>query len=136
MNSFLIISLFNFDLVICIYFCNYFSPSLVLDTGKVEFLVLYFKCWFSLVYNLIFLYVYCLIVILIFHIYINIYIYIKNRQSQALPHVQLIRVRVRVSIHISLGTKFQLKLTILTFWAKFTQKANFRSKAKKVDTAI
>ena len=37
MNSFLIISLFNFDLVICLYFCYYFSPCLVVDTDKVIF---------------------------------------------------------------------------------------------------
>ena len=37
MNSFLIISLFNFDLVICLYFCYYFSPCLVVDTDKAIF---------------------------------------------------------------------------------------------------
>ena len=39
-------------------------------------------------------------------------------------------------IQISLGTKFQLKLTILLFWTKFAQKGCFRSKTKKVNTII
>ena len=38
-------------------------------------------------------------------------------------------------IRISLGTKFQLKLTILISWTKFTQKGCFRSK-QKVNTTI
>ena len=33
-------------------------------------------------------------------------------------------------IQISLSTSFQLKLTILSFWNAFTQKANFHSKEK------
>ena len=36
----------------------------------------------------------------------------------------------------SLGIKFQLKLIILTFETKFTQKGHFSLKAKKVITAI
>ena len=34
-------------------------------------------------------------------------------------------------IQISLGSKVQLKLTILIFWTKFDQKGYFRSKTKK-----
>ena len=34
----------------------------------------------------------------------------------------------------SLGTKFQLKLTILIFLTRFTQKGFFWSKTKKVNT--
>ena len=37
-------------------------------------------------------------------------------------------------IWISLGTKFQLKLAILIFWIKFTQKGYFWSKIEKVKT--
>ena len=39
-------------------------------------------------------------------------------------------------IRISLGTKFQLKLIILTFWTKFAQKEYFQSKTKKVKSII
>ena len=39
-------------------------------------------------------------------------------------------------IWISLGTKFQLKLTILIFWTKFAQKGFFRSKAEEVKVTI
>ena len=35
-----------------------------------------------------------------------------------------------------LGNKFQLKLTILTFWAVIAQKGFFQSKTKKVNTTI
>ena len=49
---------------------------------------------------------------------------VKNRKSEHHHWILLIR--------ISLGTKFQLKLTILTFWTKFTQKGYFWSKTKKV----
>ena len=38
------------------------------------------------------------------------------------------------NIRISLGTKFQLKLTILIFWTKFAQKGFFRSKTEKLNT--
>ena len=41
-----------------------------------------------------------------------------------------------LSIWISLGAKFQLKLTILSFWTKFAQKRYFQSEIKKVNTAI
>ena len=37
-------------------------------------------------------------------------------------------------IRISLDTKFKLKLTILIFWTKFSQKQCFRSKTEKVNT--
>ena len=37
-------------------------------------------------------------------------------------------------IRISLGTKFQLKLTNLIFWTKFAQKGCFRSKTEKLNT--
>ena len=37
-------------------------------------------------------------------------------------------------IQISLGTKFQLKLTILIFWTKFAQKGYFQSKTEKVNS--
>ena len=39
-------------------------------------------------------------------------------------------------VRSSLGTKFQLKLTILIFWTKFAQKRCFRSKTEKVNIAI
>ena len=34
---------------------------------------------------------------------------------------------------MSLGTKYQNKLTILIFWTKFTQKGHLRSKSEKVN---
>ena len=36
-----------------------------------------------------------------------------------------------LNIQNSLGTKFQLKLTILNFWTKLTQKGYFQSKKEK-----
>ena len=39
-------------------------------------------------------------------------------------------------IEISLGTKFQFKLTFLVFWTKFAQKEYFWSKNKKVNGNI
>ena len=39
-------------------------------------------------------------------------------------------------IRISLGTKFQLKRTILTLWIKFAQKGCFWSKTEKVTTTV
>ena len=39
-------------------------------------------------------------------------------------------------IRISLGTKFQLKVTILIFWTKFSRKVCFRSKTGRVNTTI
>ena len=39
-------------------------------------------------------------------------------------------------IWISLDMKFQLKLTILIFWTKFTQKVYFQSKKEKVNITI
>ena len=41
-----------------------------------------------------------------------------------------------VQFLISLGTKFQLKSTILSFWTKFAQKGHFWSKTKKVNSTI
>ena len=41
-----------------------------------------------------------------------------------------------MQIRISLGTKFQLKLTILNFWAKFAQTGYLRSGAEKLNTII
>ena len=39
----------------------------------------------------------------------------------------------RQILHVrnSLGTKFQVKLTILKFWSKITQKEHFRSKKEE-----
>ena len=39
-------------------------------------------------------------------------------------------------IRISLGTKFQLKLTISIFWTNFAQKGCFQSKTENVNTTI
>ena len=39
-------------------------------------------------------------------------------------------------IRFSLGTKFQLQLTIFTFWTKFAQKGYFRSKTEKLNITI
>ena len=39
-------------------------------------------------------------------------------------------------IRIILGTKFQLKLTILIYWTKFALKVCFQSKTEEVDTII
>ena len=49
---------------------------------------------------------------------------IKNWESEHhwIPHIQII-----------LGTKFQLRLTILIFLTRFAQKGFFRSKAEKVN---
>ena len=47
---------------------------------------------------------------------------IKSRKSE--HHYGILDIR------ISLGTKLQLKLNILTFWTKFAQKGYFRSKTK------
>ena len=44
----------------------------------------------------------------------------KNEYHYCISHIQ-----------ISLSTKFQLKLTILLFWTKFTQKGYFRLKTEK-----
>ena len=48
---------------------------------------------------------------------------VKNGKSEHHCWILLIR--------ISLGTKFQLKLTILIFWTNITQKGYFRSKKEK-----
>ena len=39
-------------------------------------------------------------------------------------------------IRFSLGNKFQLQLTIFTFWTKFAQKGYFRSKTEKLNITI
>ena len=39
-------------------------------------------------------------------------------------------------IWISPGNRFQLKLAVLTFWTKFTQKGCFQSKSEKMNTTI
>ena len=51
---------------------------------------------------------------------------VKNRKSKHHHWIPLIQ--------ISLGTKFQLKLTILNFLTRFTQKGFFWSKTEKVNT--
>ena len=48
---------------------------------------------------------------------------VKNRKSE--HHHGILH------IWISLGTKFQLKLIILSFWTKFTQKMYFQSKTEQ-----
>ena len=48
---------------------------------------------------------------------------VKNRKSE--HHHGILH------IWISLGTKFQLKLIILSFWTKFTQKRYFKSKTEQ-----
>ena len=81
---------------------------------------------------------------------------IDNQRKQPLHYVQLVMVEVsvRLTIQISLGaklqlklttnfqlntnlfspgTKFQLKLTIVIFWTKFTRKGYLRSKTEKTE---
>ena len=41
-----------------------------------------------------------------------------------------------MNIRISLDTKFQLKITILSFLSKFAQEGHFRSKTEKANTSI
>ena len=53
---------------------------------------------------------------------------VKNVKSE---HHHLI-----LHIRISLGTKFQLKLTILTFLIKFAQKGNFQSKTVRASMVV
>ena len=53
---------------------------------------------------------------------------VQNRKSKY-HHVIL-------HIRISLSSKFQLKLTILSFWTKFTQKWYFQSKAEQADQGL
>ena len=48
---------------------------------------------------------------------------IENRKTE--PHHRVFHIR------ISLNTKFQLKLTLLTFWTKFVQNRYFQSKKIK-----
>ena len=43
---------------------------------------------------------------------------------------------LNMNMEISLGTKFQLKITILIFRTKFPQKGYFQSKPEKVNTPI
>ena len=49
---------------------------------------------------------------------------VKNRKSEYHHGI--------LNISISLNTNFHLKLTILSFWIKFTQKGYFRSKTEQV----
>ena len=51
-----------------------------------------------------------------------------NRKRE--HHHEILRIR------ISLGIKFQLKLTILSFWTKFTQKKHFQWKTEKRNITI
>ena len=60
-----------------------------------------------------------------------------------LPKMGISRVKQKkwitywiLRIQISLGTKFQLKLTTLVFWTKFSKKMCFWSKTKKKDINI
>ena len=53
---------------------------------------------------------------------------VYNRKSKS-PHRVL-------TIQNSLGTKFQLKLTILILWTKLTQKGYFQSKENKMKITI
>ena len=54
--------------------------------------------------------------------------WVRNRKNDHHHWVLLVR--------ISVGTKFQLKLTTLTFWTKLVQKVYFRSKIEKVNITI
>ena len=49
----------------------------------------------------------------------------KSKQHQWIQHIR-----------ISLGVKFHLKLTILTFWTKLSQTGYFRLKTKNVNITI
>ena len=49
---------------------------------------------------------------------------VENRRSK--NHCRILHTR------ISLGTEFQLKLIILSFWSKFTQKRYFQSKTEQI----
>ena len=53
---------------------------------------------------------------------------VENRKSE--HHRRILRISV------SLGTKFQLKLTVLSFWTKIAQKGYFRLKTEEVNIAI
>ena len=50
---------------------------------------------------------------------------VENRRNEHLNWI--------LHIHIILGTKFQLKLTILVFWTKFAQKEYLQSKIEKIN---
>ena len=54
--------------------------------------------------------------------------WVRNRKNDHHHWVLLVR--------ISVDTKFQLKLTTLTFWTKFVQKVYFGSKTEKVNINI
>ena len=53
---------------------------------------------------------------------------VKNRKSE--HHHYILHIR------IGLGTKFQLRSTILIFWAKFAQKGCFWSKTENSDLCV
>ena len=53
---------------------------------------------------------------------------VENEKSE--QHHWILNIRIR------LATKFQLKLTILTFWTKFANKGNLQSNTEKVDSKI
>ena len=53
---------------------------------------------------------------------------VSNRKSE--HHHWILHIR------ISVGTKFQLKLTSLIFWTKFLPKGYFQSKTNKMNTTI
>ena len=53
---------------------------------------------------------------------------VQNRKSE--HHYSILDIR------INLGTKFQLKLTVLICWTKFAPKGCFRSKIENVNTTI
>ena len=71
-----------------------------------------------------------------------------ERQPIHLAYLAMARARATLTIPIGLSTefhpiyhasakyKFQLKLAILNFWNKFSQKGNFQSKTKKVNSII
>ena len=59
----------------------------------------------------------------------------QTSYDDSLPVITLIDIAyMLIVIYCSLGTKFQLKLTILIFFTKFAKKRWFRSKTEKVNT--
>ena len=61
-----------------------------------------------------------------------------NKTSKNRSKTESVKTSIKfyLAIRNSLGTKFQLKLTILNFCAKLTQKGDFRSKTEKMKTTI
>ena len=47
-----------------------------------------------------------------------------------------VTIGICAGIRIIVGTKFQLKLIVLSFWNEFGQKEHFWSETKKVNTAF